>query len=125
MQPPPLACGVKGHVDRLLHVASSLFQDLAHLARHVMRELLFALYQDLAEAEEYLGARRRGRGLPFREGFARGVYSRPDVFGVRGGEEADDVARVRRITVLHHRATRRFDPPAADVIFVRFGFYPR
>ena len=36
----PLAGHVEGHVDGLLHVAAGLVEDLAHLARHVARELL-------------------------------------------------------------------------------------
>ena len=49
----PFAGHVVRHVDGFLDVAAGLVQDLAHLARHVARELLLAAHA---------GSRPRGRG---------------------------------------------------------------
>ncbi len=100
MQSPPFARSVKSHIDRFLHVATGFFQHLAHLARHVLRELFFAFDQNLAEPVKYLRALRRGRGSPFRKCFARGVDSGVNIFRGRSRKYADDVARVSRVAVL-------------------------
>ena len=66
-QAPALAGHVVGDVDRLLHVAARLGQDLAHLARHEPGELLLVLGQEARDAEQDLAALRRGHGAPCRE----------------------------------------------------------
>src|SRR3989454_684600 len=59
-----LAGDVVGHVDALLHVATRFGEDLAHLARHLARELLLATKHDLAGPVENLPALRRGMEGP-------------------------------------------------------------
>ena len=59
----PLARHEERHVDRFLHVAARLVENLAHLARHVAGERLLALGEELRGAKQHLGApRRRARG---------------------------------------------------------------
>ena len=53
---PPFARHEEGHVDRFLDVAARFVEDLAHLARHVARERLLALGEQLRGAEQHLGA---------------------------------------------------------------------
>src|SRR2546422_2062158 len=45
VKPSTLAGYEVSHVDGFLHVAPGLFQDLAHLARHIARKFFFALYE--------------------------------------------------------------------------------
>ena len=52
------------HVDRFLHVAARFVEDLAHLARHVARERLLALGEQLRGAEEQLRTPRRRHEAP-------------------------------------------------------------
>ncbi len=85
------ARGVVGAVDRLLHVAASFLDDLAHLAGHLASEFVFVCPQYLAEREQDLGPFRCGRTTP-----ACGcVLCRRDgqinVFGRRFRESANDV----------------------------------
>ena len=72
VQPTPFARGVERAVNRLLHVAAGLLQDLAHLARHVGGETIFVTDQYVAQAEQNLRAARRGQTLPRISRFARG-----------------------------------------------------
>ena len=61
---PPLAGHEEGHVDGFLHVAARLVQDLAHLARHVARERLLAVGDELRGAKQELRAARRRHEAP-------------------------------------------------------------
>ena len=91
-----LARHVVRHVDGFLDVAAGLGQDLAHLARHVARELLLAPDQDLGRAVEDLAALGRGQRPPAREGLARRRHRRLHVLGAGVGEGARPARRGRR-----------------------------
>ncbi len=64
----PLAGDVVGHVDALLDVAAGFGKHLAHLARHLAREVVLAREHDLAGAIEDLSALRGGVETPTVEG---------------------------------------------------------
>src|SRR6266852_2620965 len=63
---------VVGHVDAFLHVATRLFEYLAHLLRHGTRNFLFAAQEQFANAIEYLTAFGRRHESPFVKGGASG-----------------------------------------------------
>src|SRR5205085_4833444 len=111
-----LARRVVGAVNRLLHVAAGLLQDLAHLARHLAREPVLVAYENLTEAEEYLGATRRGQASPAVGRIARRCDCALYVLGVGRGEAAYTVARVGGVRVLEPLARPGSDPLAAYVV---------
>ena len=96
---PPLARHVVGHVDGFLHVAARLHQHLAHLARQVAGDLLFAILQQPRHAIEYLAAFGCGRLAPRREGRLRRRHRAVHVRLRRAREKPDQLA-VRGIAVL-------------------------
>ena len=120
-KPPAFSRHVVGRIDRLLHVAARLAQDLAHLACHVAREFFLALDQDFAGAKDDLRPLRRRRQTPFFERLLRRFHRRIHVRFAGALKNAHHVAGVRRIQVLVGLPGERFHPLAVDQIFVDFG----
>ena len=110
-----LARGVVGHVDALLDIATGFGEDLAHLARHLSRELLLALEHDLAGLVQDLAALGGRVQAPGVEGPPRRVDGAIHIRlrGSRGGR--DDLAR-RWVEVLERLAARRVGPAPVDVV---------
>jgi hypothetical protein len=115
-----LAGDVIGHVDALLDIAPGFGQDLAHLARHLAREVVFATQHDLAGPIEDLAALRRRVQAPRIRGAVRGFDGLVDVGG-RGSRRCGDDLAVRRIDVLERLSGDRVDPAAVDVILQMSG----
>ena len=109
-----------GHVDRFLHVAARLGEDLAHLARHQPRQLFLVALEDLAGRVEDLGAARRRSVLPAREGLLRRRDGRVHVPLVALGEQADEVIAVGGVAVFERLARGGRNPLAADEVVLRF-----
>ena len=66
--------------------------DLAHLARHLARDLFLVALEDVADAIEVLGALRRRREAPrLVRAFARHRPRHSDVVGVRLLKRADEI----------------------------------
>ena len=106
------------HVDGFLHVAAGLGDDLAHLARHVAREPVLALGEQLRRPEQDVGP-LRGRHLPPRGvGLRRRGDGPIDVGRARRGEAADQVAGVGRAAILERLARGGRDPLAIDEVGV-------
>ena len=87
---------VKGLVDGFLHVAAGFGEHLAHFAGHVAGELLLALLQQDAGADEDLGALGRGNQAPGGEGLLRGGDGFGHVFRAGGRETRRRCRRGRR-----------------------------
>ena len=109
-----------GHVDGFLHVAARFGEHFAHFARHVDREIFFALGKNFGGAVKNLGALGRRREAPILEGALRGVDRLVDVLGARCREHADQLARVRGIAVFDGLAAARGNPFPIDVILKDF-----
>jgi hypothetical protein len=90
----------KGHVDRFLHVAARLREHLAHLARHVARQRLLALREELRRLEQNLRAARGRHQPPAQVRTARGLDSVRDVASGRLREQPDEIVAIRRISIL-------------------------
>ncbi len=114
----PLAGDVKSLVNGLLHVAPGFGQHFAHLAGHVVGKLLLALAQQLAGAEQDLGAFGRGHQPPGGEGLFCGGYGRGHIGWAGGGKFADDVGVVGRVDIQEGFAAIGGHPLAADQIQV-------
>src|SRR6185503_11893650 len=121
--PAPLAGHVVRHVDRFLDVAARLVQDLAHLARHVAREVLLVLHQYLGGAVEDLAALGGGQRLPARVRLARAGDRPLDVFGSRVGEAADQLGGVGGVAVVERASGSGVLPGPADVVAVALRHY--
>ena len=108
----------EGDVDRFLHVAARLGEHLAHLARHLARDLLLVAAKDLAGGTR--NSARRAAGIS-RHGGTPSSPRRPPghVVGVRVLERADQVGVVRRVAALEGLARLRGDPLAVDVVLMR------
>ena len=119
-QAAPLAGHVVRDVDRLLHVAARLGQDLAHLAGHEPRELFLVLGQEARDAEEDLAALRRRHGAPAGEGALAAATAASTSAGPGGGELADHVVVVGRADAGEGGARRGGLPVAADQVLVLF-----
>ena len=105
-----------GHVDRFLHVAARLGEDLSHLARHQPRELFLVTLQDLAGGVENLGAPGSGRVAPSRIGLPGGGDRRLDVLESALGKDPDEVVSIGRVAVLERLPGGRGRPLAADEV---------
>ena len=116
----PLAGREIRHVDRFLHVAARLGEDLPHLARHQARQLLLVALQDLAGGIEDLGAPRRRRVAPAREGLPGGGDRPLHVLAPALGKQAHEVLDVGRVTVLEGPPGRGGHPLAADRVLPLF-----
>ena len=113
---PPLARHEERHVDRFLDVAARLVEHLAHLARHVARERLLAVGDELRDAEQDLGAARRRHEPPFVVR-ARGRGNRAlRVLRRRVLKESDQVGVVGGVAILEEAARRRRHPSAANEV---------
>src|SRR5439155_12690434 len=110
-----LAGHVEAHVDRLLDVPARLDEHLAHLAAHQLRELLFPLDQQPAEAVQELAAPRRGNEAPALVGGLRGLDGAVDVLRARLRKDTDQLAG-RRVAALERLARGGVDPLAADEV---------
>ena len=100
MLPPAFGGEEIRHVDRFLDVAARLVEDLAHLTRHVSRELFLALGKDPRRLEQDLRALWRGHQAP---GFKRPMRRVDRLLcildrGVREGP--DEVVGIRGITIF-------------------------
>jgi hypothetical protein len=111
------------HVDGFLHVAARFGEHFAHFARHVDREVFFALSENFSGAVENFGAFGRGREAPIFEGALRGVDRLVDVVRTRCREHADELARVRGVAIFNGFAAACGNPFAIDVILKDFGRY--
>src|SRR5215212_9707446 len=114
-QPPALTGHVEADVDSRLDVAARLGDDLAHLARHQLRDVFLLVDQELPEAVEDLAALRRGHEPPLLERRLRRLDGAIDVLGARLRECPDQLAG-RRTVALEGLSARRVDPLAADVV---------
>jgi hypothetical protein len=119
---PSLACHVVGHVDRFLDVAACLGTDLPHLLDHELGELLLAVDESLADAEEDLGALGSRNEAPALVGALGGRNGAVDVLRPRLREDPDQLTG-RRIVALERLAARGVHPLAADVVLE--GLRPR
>jgi hypothetical protein len=104
VQPAAFAGHEVGHVDRFLDIAARFLEHLAHLARHVARERLLAVGQQLRGAKQQLGATRRRHEPPLLVGAACGVDRALNVLAGRLLEHAHQLVRVGGITVLEEIA---------------------
>jgi hypothetical protein len=90
-----------GDVDRLLHLAQPLLQDLAHLERDQLAQRLLVRAQALADLAHDFAARGRRQGAPALE---RLVGGRDDLLVLLGGglvDARDQIAR-GRVAALEH-----------------------
>src|SRR5438093_1211906 len=110
-----LAGDVVGHVDALLHVATGFGDDLAHLARHLARELFLPAEHRLARPVKDLPALRRRIEAPSVERSARRLDRAIDVRAGRPGDRRDHLA-CGWIEVLERLTARCLDPAAVDVV---------
>ena len=69
-------------------------------------------------AKQNLRPLGRGNQTPGGEGLFGSRYGRGHIFGVRGGECADDVGVVGGVEVQHGFAARSREPLAADEVVV-------
>ncbi len=98
--PSPFPREEERHVDRFLHVAARFVQHLPHLARHVTRERLLPLDEDLGRTEEDLGALRRWRQPPCVIGRRRRGNRVRGILHCGVGKASDDFVGARWVTVL-------------------------
>ena len=118
-----LAGDVVGHVDALLDVAAGLGDDLAHLARHLAREVVLAREHDLAGPEEDLAALWGGVEAPTIESAPGRIDGAVNV-GDRRLRDVRDELTGRGIDVLERAAVSRVDPAAIDVVLERGRRHP-
>src|SRR5262249_44386231 len=110
IHPATLSGHEERHVDGFLHVAARLVDDLAHLAGHVLRELLFPLREDLGGPEQQLGPARRRHQAPALVRQARRVDRLFDVAARRFLESANQIITIGGITVFEDIPRRRRHP---------------
>jgi hypothetical protein len=115
--------GVVRRVDALLHVAARLVQDLAHLPRHGVGDLLLAFRQQVADAAQHIAPQRRRRPAPLVEAALRRLNRLLQVVTRGTGERADQIVRVGRVPVLERAAALRVDPLACNEILERLGHF--
>ena len=121
MKPTTLARSVVGAVNRFLNVAASLFQDFAHLARHVRAVTFLIANQNLAETEKNFRATRRRRATPAIRSVARGINRRVHIFSSRERETTNQIVRIRRIDVLKRLTRSGWHPMTINIIVIGFS----
>src|SRR2546427_7711700 len=121
--PAPLAGDVVVHVDALLNVAAGFGDYLAHLARHLAREVVLAREHDLRGPEEDLAALRGGVEAPTIESAPGRVDGTVNV-GDRRFRDVRDELTGRGIDVLERAAFSSVDPAAIDVVLERGRRHP-
>src|SRR5438445_4791681 len=112
---------VVGGVDGFLHVATSFFKNLAHLASHVAGIFFFAFHQHLGGAVDDLGAAGSGNLTPFGEGTLGGVNGSIDIGFRRFLEDAHHFANGGRIAVFESVASGSFHPFAVYEVLISLG----